>query len=258
MITLAEFKNILGIADTDKDSFLQGFISSAISTLNSQCNRVLVKNNHTEYIQNCNATGDKLYLRNAPINSITSIYYWDGQAYVSLFSGSDTISDSITNAGDYILLRKGYNVFGKDLKVVYNAGYKFTAGTGRLRILTGLANVEGLFGTLFQTEIKVGDYLCFEGEKIKVASVDSDELLVLESPVSRDFISVGYNISNVPANLEQKCLELAIKYYYDSPQGKDALLKATDSVSGQTTNTSVQFKDLDLSEVISEYRFINI
>ena len=257
MITLSEFKNYLGIVDTDKDGILQGFISSAISFLDSSCNRTFLKNNYTEYIKDCNVTGDKLYLRNAPINTVTSIYYYDGEDYINLFSSPDTIADSITNQSDYILLRKGYSVYRKELKVVYNAGYKFTSGTGTIRVLVGSVNVEGLNSSLFETEITVGDYLCFEGERIKVASITDNELLVLESPVSRDFISVGYNISNVPEDLRQGCKELAMKLYYDSPIGQNLLFRSAYSTSGQTS-TSVQYKELDQSKLINTYKFVNI
>ena len=79
MITLTEFKQYLNIVETEYDVQLQGFITSAITQLNSLCNRDFIKNDYTEVIE-CNLFSNAIYLKSSPINSVTSIKYYDSNS----------------------------------------------------------------------------------------------------------------------------------------------------------------------------------
>jgi len=255
MITLTEYKQYLNIVDTDKDDILQGFITSAISQIDSLCNRKFLKADYTENIS-CNYFGNLLYPKNYPVNSVTSIKYFDSSVYTNITTG--TLSDSIEILDYYVKLNELMSVRNKEVQIVYNGGYKFESGTGRIKILAGTTNIIGLFSTVFTTEVTAGDYLCFDGLRKKVLTVTDNDSIVLDSPVSEDHISVGYTISNVPEDLRQGCKELAAKLYYDSGIGNNTLLKTGESNSGQTSGTSVQYKDLNLQSLISNYRVINV
>lgn len=254
MITLTEFKQYLNIVETKYDAQLQGFITSAITQLNSLCNREFIKNDYIEVIE-CNLFSNAIYLKSSPINSVTSIKYYDSNSFVNV---SGTIADYVENMESYLYLKNVFSLRGKRLQVVYNGGYKFVNGTGKVKVLTGSANVLGLFDTVFTDEIEVNDYLCFDGLKIKVTAITDDSHLILESPVSEDHISKGFTISNVPEDLRQSCKELATKLYNDSSIGNNALLKSSYSISSQTSGTSTRYKDLDLKNIISNYRFQNV
>lgn len=254
MIPLAELKSYANITGTDKDAALQGFINSATSILNKNCNRVFLRNDYTEVIKSCNFT-DKLYLSNAPINEVTSIKYWDGEEYTDLLSSPDTIENSIENYQDYLLLRKGYSFYGKDIQVEYNAGYTFQVGTGKVKQLNGETSVIGLGGTQFESEIEVGDYICFDGLKRLVSAVDDDTHLTVTEAVTEDHLSSAFTISNVPYDIEQACKELACKLFYDSGmQGANGTLL----VSSKSGETSYSYKEFNMDEFINANRFVNI
>ena len=255
MITLTEFKQYLNIVETEFDVQLQGFINKAVAKLNALCNRNFLKADYTENIS-CNYFGNLIYPRNFPVNSVTSIKYFDSSVYTNITAG--TLSNSIEILDYYVKINNLMSVKNKEVQIVYNGGYKFQSGTGKLKLLAGSPNVEGLFGTLFTTEIAVNDYICFDGLRRKVITVTDNTHIVLSEPVSEDHISVGYSISNVPEDLQQGCRELATKLYNDSSIGNNTLLKSSDSISGQTSGTSTQYKDLDLKNIISNYRFQNV
>ena len=67
MITLQEFKNYVHITETDNDLILQGFITTAISQLESMCNRKFINDLHTEYLYRC-IYDKRIYLKNGNIN----------------------------------------------------------------------------------------------------------------------------------------------------------------------------------------------
>lgn len=252
MITLAEFKNYLQISETENDPIIQGFINSAIVKLGAMCNRNFTKSDYTEIIQS-NVFKDMIYLKNTPINSVTTLQYWDGTAYSNMIATPDTISDSVENLGEYLLLRKGYYAGDKNLKVVYNAGYKFVTGTGRIRGDIGTTVIQGE-DTLFTTEVTAGDYLTVNGNKYLVTEVVSNTGIYIDSAVIEDIGLSSYTISNVPDDLRQACFELSKKLYDESPLGKDMLLRSNEN----NENDSATFKEWDNSSVLSQYKRILI
>ena len=254
MITLSEFKAYVNITGSDKDSLLQGFISSAIEKLNSECNRKFIRDTFTEYFNypNCKT----VYLQNAPVVSITSLQYYSDNAYTNLIDGSGhTIDNSIEINSNSIVAVNSYSFSRNKLKVVYVGGYKFTVGTGRVKVLAGSKNVEGLLGTLFTDEIVAGDYIYFDGLKRKVATIVDATHLTLTEAVLEDHISVTFTVSNVPDDLCLFCCKIAAEMWYESPAGKGLLLVESKSTE---KDGSFNYKALDWTPMLEKYRVINI
>lgn len=255
MISLAEFKNYLGLTTSDKDNILNTFINSAIDKINSECNRTFEKKDHTEYIS-CSQSYDTLFLKNSPVNSVTSIQYYNGEEYTDLIDGSgDSIALNVENRTDYIVLR-GYSAFMKDLKIVYNAGYKFITGTGTARGDEGSTTITGT-GTLFSSEAAVNDYISINGYRYKITAIASNTSLTVSSAVPVDIGLNSYTISNVPDDVRNMLFKLASMMYLESGQGKDLLYKSSEGV-GSGASESVSYKELDIKDFISNYRFINV
>lgn len=129
MITLTELKQYLNITDSSKDTFLQSCIDSSVCEIEDFCNRKLSPDTYVEYLDGNNKT--EIYLRNKPINSISSIECFDEyDTFVDLFTGSDTASNSvqIITQHNLIKLLKGYFFYKgcKNIKITYTAGYSTT------------------------------------------------------------------------------------------------------------------------------------
>lgn len=129
MITLTELKTYLKITDTSKDAFLQSCIDSSVKEIEDYCNRKLTSGTYTEYLDGNSKS--EMYLRNTPINSVTSISYFDGyDTYDDIFTVGDTTSNSILiiQQSNLIKLLKGYFFYAgcKNIKIVYTAGYTTT------------------------------------------------------------------------------------------------------------------------------------
>ena len=152
---------------------------------------------------------------------------------------------------------KGYSLLGKDVEIIYNSGYKFLTGTGYVNIVLGSAIITGV-GTLFTTEVEVGDYVLINGQRIKVSVINSATAITLESAMDESENGFSFNISNVPEDLRQACKELSAKLYYDSGIGLNTLIKSNESVSGTTSGTSTTFKELNMDKIVNQYRYLNI
>ena len=129
MITLTELKTYLNITDNSKDTFLQSCIDSSVNEIEDYLNRKLSPDTYVEYLDGNNKS--MIYLRNKPINSITSIECFDEyDTYEDLFTGSDTASNSVQIITDdnLIKLLKGYFFYNgcKNFKITYTAGYSTT------------------------------------------------------------------------------------------------------------------------------------
>lgn len=258
MITLSEFKSYINITETDNDSILQGFINTAVSKLDSLCNRKFLNRTICEYIYPTDWNdSQKYYLKQGFVNSVVSIKYWNDTEYVTLFTGTDDVCNSVQVREDFIYLLNGYNFYKKNIEIVYNAGYKFQTGTGTVNTTVGSKDITGV-SSYFTDEVSIGDYILIEGQRKQVTIINSATSLTLDSAFDTEYTGVSFNISNVPEDLRQGCKELASKLYYDSGIGLNTLIKSNESVSGQTSGTSTTFKELDLTHLINQYRFLNI
>lgn len=126
MITLQEIKTYLNITDNTKDAFLQTCITASVNELEDYCKRKLTSDTYTEYLDGNDRT--EIYLRNTPLQSITSISVYNNyDSYDDIFTTGDTASNSTVILADTnsIKLIKGYYFFKgcKNIKVVYLSGY---------------------------------------------------------------------------------------------------------------------------------------
>lgn len=126
MITLTELKTYLNITDSNKDSLLQSCIDASVKEIEDYCNRKLSSGTYTEYLNGNGRT--EIYLRNYPINEVTSIlYYTDYDGYDDIFITGDTPENSvlIIEQTNCIKLLKCYYFFKgcKNIKITYTAGF---------------------------------------------------------------------------------------------------------------------------------------
>lgn len=255
MITLTELKLFLGIESSENDTLLNGCINSAIAILNSECNRKFERKEYTEYYYD-NMTYEKLYLRNTPIVSLTSVQYYDGEEYTNLFSSPDTLQTSFEVRDAYLYGRLGYNFYSKDIKVVYEGGYKFIQNAGTVTITAGSTALTGT-NTTFTTDAAAGDFIIIGGEKIEIESITTNTALVLSSPINEDYNAAEFVITTLPEDIRQAIIDLASEKYYNSGQGLSLLVKESESMnSGASSSTN--YKTLDMLKLFDKYRYHNI
>lgn len=278
MLTLSGFKYDLGIEQSDrsKDTQLKNFISRAKEILNGACNRKLISADYEEYLE-INSI-HYAFVNNYPINEITDIQKLqdDGITYESIFTSPDSASNSIVY-NDYgkIELRNGYsfdyegnqqlrvNVFSNHprslkYKILYNGGYIFETLTGTCSVTAGSVTVTGT-STLFLTQLAVGDSIIV-GEQTRIVSTiaTNTSLTVTEAFESTGSAQV-ITLSNVPEDLRNACLYIAMDLYSKSPIGDGRFGLSSNNTGGQS-NTGQTFNNglNSIEGIIADYRRVNI
>lgn len=253
MITIAEFKKYINLEGGDKDSLLETCILNAMSHLDTECNRALLKESHV-YKNYKHEYYDTIYLIHYPIRSVSAVQYFDGTEYADCYDTEQLLTDNMEINIDFIKLRN-VNIIGRDIKVTYVSGYTFEVGTGTLTTVQNTNTVTGV-STLFKTECTANDFIIVGSQRVQIASIESDTRLTLKKPFTEAFTAQPFNISSVPNDLSNICLELAAICYYNSGQSLDLLIKASDSVSsGSSENTT--YKNYELKG-IDKYKRINV
>lgn len=125
MISVADIKVFLNIPvlDTTKDAILTALELKAVAYITNYCNRNFASATYTEY--KFGTDSDLMFIDNAPLNSLTSIEYYDNDKNLTSIAVSpDTLGGITLLRSNSILLFKGYK-FSKDLyyKIVYTGGY---------------------------------------------------------------------------------------------------------------------------------------
>ena len=121
LTTKAKVKAQLGISDTTYDDYLDELITNISALVETYCNRNFTQASYTEYFDT-NKGDKKLFLRNLPVSSLSSVSYKTGNfgnpVYVAF------------NSNDYLLKDSQTLVFAGSLpdseqfvKVVYTGGY---------------------------------------------------------------------------------------------------------------------------------------
>ena len=106
------------------DTFVLQCMNQAISDVNTMSNRDFRYASYTDKFQ-----GDGYavhWVNNPPVSAITSIKYFDEDTatYLTIFSGSDTVSNSAQILGGKLRLFNGYSFeSSKQYEVVYTGGY---------------------------------------------------------------------------------------------------------------------------------------
>lgn len=276
MLTLSGFKADLGITDTTKDSQLQNFINRAKEILNGACNRSLIANDYTEFL-----VIDSIhfaFVNNYPINSISDIKKLqdDGITYESIFTTPDSASNSIVY-NDYgkIELRNGYsfdyegnqqlrvNVFSNHprslkYKIEYNGGYVFETLTGTAVATAGSVTVTGT-STLFLTELAIGDNIIVGSEIRTVLTIPTNTSLTVSQAFTDSHLTATIIHSEVPEDLRNACLYIAMDLYSKSPIGDGRFGLSSNNTGGQS-NTGQTFNNglNPIYGIIDDYRRINI
>lgn len=122
LTTKAKVKNILGITGTASDDLIDELITNITARIETYCNRSFTEASFTEYFDT--ESGDKkLFLRNTPVSSLTSVKYKTGN-----FGNPTYVA---YNSNDYLLKDSRVVSFNLNLpeaeqfvQVVYTGGYK--------------------------------------------------------------------------------------------------------------------------------------
>lgn len=215
MITLSEIKYYLGINSNEKNDYLFSLINQSLKEFETMTNRRYEYNSAiTEYID-CNEFSDRVYLYTNPIISIDTIQYYDNaeEEYTDLIDGTgDTIANTVEVYNDFIKIRKGYSFFGKDIKIIYSAGYRFTKSAGTI---TALLNTTSLTGssTLFLTEAEANDLIILDEEIKTVSTISTNTALTITTALNRSHANSNVYFTNYPKDIRQAIKEIC-RYKY--------------------------------------------
>ena len=120
--TKEKVKTYLGLSGSTHDTLIDELIKNATASIERFCNRSFTEDEYTEYFDTIGGF-NKLFLRNYPVASLTSVKYrtgtWGAITWESL------------NVNDYLLNDNGKVAFSfpfpeaeKYLQIVYTGGYK--------------------------------------------------------------------------------------------------------------------------------------
>lgn len=279
MLTLSELKYYNKFDGTDNDVFFQQCIAMATGNIEAKCKRKFIYNTHTEYF-NIDSRGyysyeledyipfgfsnnkQAVFLGNLPIVSLTSIEELNSDGtYTTIFTGTDTITDSsiTNNSTGEVSLIKGYAFpYGNNsTKIVYKAGYKFSQLTGTVSNSANGNTITGV-GTLFTTELSVGDKIIIGNERKTITTITSNTSLTVDfNFINANGTAVSY-LNNYPDDLRKFCFELATWIYYQSPHSSKKILGVTSMNQGGQSNVGISFEEPNWSDIIQAYKVYNI
>jgi hypothetical protein len=236
MITLNKLKSFLEISpkNTTKDELLADCIRGATAELCGLVNRELQRKSHLETF---NGNGCKFgYLKNYPVASVSTLQISAPEGFSDLLVPPDTISDSllIFDAG-IIFLKKGYTFPAGEMNIYveYESGY------------TPVDNWAP------DTRYNVGDVVIYNGKLFEC---------VMEHISDAEFHKEYWSetkLAAVPADIEKAVKYLAAKQFYDSPAGKNLLMKKAESTTAAYSK-SIVYRDIEIEVIINKYRKLNI
>lgn len=236
MLTLTEFKRFLAIdiTNTSKDDLLQDCISSAVKEMEALTNRRL---DDCDLEETFDGKGSVFaYLSQYPVTEITKLQVSSNDGFTDLIKAPDTISDTVLllNAGKICLL-KNY-VFPEcesSILAAYRAGY-----------MTADDWTEN-------TKYKVGVVVRYQNLFYRC----------IQQHESGDAFKPEYwealNSEAVPADLKKAVKYLAARTFYDSPEGKNLLMKKSESTGGAISK-SVVYENLEIEHIINRYKKPNV
>ncbi len=130
LITVAEFNNLTEQSIADSDA-LRSLINAASDYIAKITDRTLLEATYTSEKYDGNGQY-KLFLKNYPINTITSLYEWDtidNEAAVTFAVNTDYL---YSQKDGWIYLRQGFTEGIQNFQITYGAGYVKTAATGKI------------------------------------------------------------------------------------------------------------------------------
>lgn len=169
LTTLTKVKAYLGISGTSQDTLLSSLITSVSAGIESFCGRTFASTSHTEYYDGDNK--DKIFLRNYPVTSLTSVKYqggtWDNITWF------DYPSSGYLLTAEYARLSfaGALPCITNYLQIIYTAGYLIdfdNEGTGTHTLPYDLTQiVTELVSTNYNTRSSGGiNTMSTEGQSI--------------------------------------------------------------------------------------------
>jgi len=116
LATLAQAKTYMSITVDTYDDLLQVLIDAASDRIDKLCDRHLLENDYTEYIDGNELS--KINLKEYPINFVTSLTVWDYEVDIT-----DTDAFKIYAEQGSIYYLSKFSKGNRNIKVEYNAGY---------------------------------------------------------------------------------------------------------------------------------------
>ena len=124
LITVVELPEMLQWtspgAGLDQETSLINFASDFIERY---CGRIFNDADYTSEVYDGNGECE-LYLKNAPINSVSAIHNWDTYNNVSVYEYTEHTEYMIYGDEGYIYLRGGWKKGRRNFQITYNGGYE--------------------------------------------------------------------------------------------------------------------------------------
>jgi len=224
------------------DTLVLGCANRAISDVNSFCNRDFRGAAYTWEF-----TGEGLssvYVPNAPLNSVTSIKYFDEDTsgYVTIFEGADTVSNSVKILpGGILKLYNGYSFQSGTLyQVVYNGGYA--------------SNALWVTGTAYE----VGNYVVNNSNRYVCLTAHTAGTFATDLTAAKWELST---VEYVPYDITNVTLEKATWLYKSSPNGGGRLGLSSENTGGQSSDGKsfdVEGMNTRHEKLMQRYRIQNV
>jgi uncharacterized phiE125 gp8 family phage protein len=119
--TKSKVKSYLGLSGTTHDTLLDELIKNATASIERYCNRNFTEATYTEYFDTEPVA--KLFLRNFPVSSLTSVQYRNG-TWGAITWENLNINDYLLNENGKVSLAFVLPQAEKYIKIVYVGGYK--------------------------------------------------------------------------------------------------------------------------------------
>lgn len=257
MITLTEIRDYLKLSDTDTvhDTFLTSLIDMVATDIETRCGRSLRFGQYITTIFNANSH-NQIYLPVTPVHSVTAVRYFDGDQYTNLFD--DDVSGHIRVMSDIGLVKfnDGTSIRNLDLEIVHESGYKFFNATGTVDVTHGTVDVVGT-GTAFTTEIEVDDRVVIAGQTRTVTAIADNTHLTINESLSDTVSDGSITVNTFPSDLRDVALKITAYNYLQSPHAENFLHRSSGNFN-LNSGTGDTYKDLNVSNTINKYKYLNV
>lgn len=229
-LTLAEVKLHLRDTPDADDALLAGYIAGVVADAEGFLNRALLTSTWDQWMDDW-PDKDYIELDNPPLQSVTSVKYYDTDDTENTMDTADYFVDTKSYKGRVSLVY-GETWPSETLRpangvvVRYVAGYASYLGT----VNTSGTAVTKATGTDFNTAWIPGKNIVINGVAYRIASVASTSSLVLETTAGTQ-TGVAYQASDVPQNIIVGIL-LKVQMLYDDldPRKAEVIKKAAESL----------------------------
>lgn len=122
LLTTTELKEFLQWTSTDSD-YMNTLINFASDFIERYCNRKFKAADYISEVYDGNGETE-LYLKNAPINSVTTIANWDSYNNKSSYEYTEHTEYMIYGEEGYIYLRSKWVSGRRNFQITYNGGFE--------------------------------------------------------------------------------------------------------------------------------------